>query len=444
MNGLQKEYAESFAKLIKIPTVTGSDRQNFADFRKVLAQEFPEVYNVCDVILPGGAESDALMFKWKGRSDEYPLVLMAHQDVVPAVGGDWKYDPFGGVIAEGKIWGRGSMDCKSTLFCIMQSVNELIAEKVVPEQDVYLCFSDSEETSGPGAEHCRDWLTAHGVKPAVAVDEGGAIVEKAFPGMTKPFAMVGIIEKGYCDLKFIARSKGGHSSSPPSDTPLARLAAFVHYCETHRLFKRRMSQPARDMLKGLSDGLSGALKTVTKHVDFFAPLITKVLPALTPFGGALLGTTMTFTMAQGAAAPNVIPQEAYVVANLRFAPGDTADECIAKVRSIADRFGLETEVLISREHSPVVDVDSEGYVYFEQTLRKVFPDIGVAPYLIFGGTDCRTMQEITPCALRCTPCRLSAEQLATMHASNENVDVSAVAEGVVFFKEYIKGYKGAK
>ena len=433
-------YAESFAKLVRVPTVTGVDRKSFAAFRKVLAEEFPHVYSACEVIMPGGEGSDALMFRWKGKSSSRPLVLMAHQDVVPAEG-DWKYPPFSATVADGKVWGRGAMDCKNTLFCTIKSVDELIAEGFTPEQDVYLSYSDNEETSGGGAAYCRDWLVSHGVKPAVAVDEGGAIVEKAFPGMTKPFAMIGIIEKGYCDVKFVARSKGGHSSSPPKNTPFARLAAFVHYCETHTVFKPRMTPAALAMLKGLSSGLTGALAFVTKHADFFKPLIVKVLPKLTPFGAALLGTTMTFTMAQGSAAPNVIPQEASMTANLRFAPGDDSKLCIEKLRRLAARYDIETHPMECREASPMVDVDSADYKYFADTVAKVYPDCGAAPYLIFGGTDCRTMQTITPCAIRCTPCRLSSEQLASMHAANENIDISSLTGGVNFFKTYIKGYK---
>ena len=215
----------------------------------------------------------------------------------------------------------------------------------------------------------------------------------------------------------------------------------MHYCETRTVFKRRLSEPAREMLVGLSDGLSGALKFVTKHAGFFAPLITAVLPRLTPFGAALTGTTMTFTMAQGSGAPNVIPQEAYVVANLRFAPGDKSTDCVAKLRAIAARYDLETVVMECREHSPEVDTKSADFRYFTDTVRKVFPDIGVSPYLLFGGTDCRTMQTITPCAIRCTPCKLSPEQLASMHAADENVDMSALVGAVQFFKTYIKGYK---
>ena len=118
---------------------------------------------------------------------------------------------------------------------------------------------------------------------------------------------------------------------------------------------------------------------MTKHADFFKPLIVKVLPKLTPFGAALLGTTMTFTMAQGSAAPNVIPQEASMTANLRFAPGDDSKLCIEKLRRLAARYDIETHPMECREASPMVDVDSADYKYFADTVAKVFPDCGAAP-----------------------------------------------------------------
>ena len=431
-------YAESFAELIKCPTVTNSGAEYFAKFREVLKREFPLVHENCEMTVVKG---DAILFKWKGKASSRPVVLMAHQDVVPAVGGDWKYAPFSGEIADGKVWGRGTMDCKNTLFCTIQAVEELIEEGFEPEQDIYLSYSDNEETSGGGAPAARDWFIANGVKPAVAIDEGGAIVENAFPGMTKPYAMVGIVEKGYADIKFIARSSGGHSSQPPKNTPIARLSAFVNRCEKRPVFKKRITGEVLEMFKELSNGLTGALRLFTKYIDLTCGIAAKVMPKITPVGGALFGTTMTFTMSGGASAPNVIPQEAFVVANLRFAPGDDKDKCIKKLEKIAAKYDLETEVMEARNASPTVDTESADYKYFVKTMSETFPEIGVAPYLIFGGTDCRTMQEITKCALRCTPCRLSPQQLASMHASNENIDIASLDGGVAFFKNYIKGYK---
>lgn len=430
-------YAESFAKLLRCPTITNSGSEYFEKFQNVLKEEFPNVHSRCELIKVGG---DAILYKWKGKAPKRSVVLMAHQDVVPA-DGEWKYEPFSGTIADGKIWGRGAMDCKNTLFCTIQAAEELIEEGFEPEHDVYLSYSDSEEVSGPGAEYARDWFKSNKVRPAMIVDEGGAIIEKAFPQMTKPYAMVGIVEKGYADVKFTAKGHGGHSSQPPKHTPIARLSAFVNYCETHTIFRPKMTMEVLEMMKALSPGLTGALKFITGNIDILSSIVTLALPKLLPMGSALLQTTMTFTMSGGSSAPNVIPQEAYVIANLRFSPVDKSEKCLAKLKKLADKYDLEMEVLTSREASPTVNMESEDYKYFVETLKKTYPDYGIAPYLLFGGTDLRTLQELTKCAIRCTPCKLTSEQLASMHAANENIDIESINGGVEFFKNLIRDFK---
>lgn len=435
----EKGYVDSFVKLVQCPTVTNSGSEYFDKFHKVIDEEFPNVKRVCKKIDLGG---DMLLYKWEGKSSDKPAVLMAHQDVVPAVGGDWKHDPFSGAVEDGKVWGRGSMDCKVTLFSTIQAVDDLIAEGVVPNHDIYLSYSDSEETSGPGAAKARDWFIKNGIKPAIVLDEGGAIIEKLFPQMTRDIAMVGILEKGYADVKFIAKGKGGHSSQPPKNTPIARLSAFVNYCETHTVFKPKMSNVARQMIQGLSTVLEGPLKFLTKNIRLFSGIVTPLAPKVAPaMGGAIFKTTLTFTMSEGSSAPNIIPEEAWVIANLRFSPNDTSEKCFAKLKKIADKYDLQMDVLNFRDASPCVDTDNDEYKYFIQTIKDTYPEIGISPYLIFGGTDCRTMQEICQTAIRCTPCRMSNQQLNAMHASNENIDIKAMEDCVQFFKNFLRGYK---
>lgn len=175
-------YVNSFVKLIQCPTVTNSGHEYFDAFHKVLDEEFPHVTATCQKIQVGG---DALLYKWKGKSSDKPLVLMAHQDVVPVVESDWHYPPYGGQIVDGKVYGRGAMDCKNTLFSTIQACDELIAEGFVPEQDVYLSYSDNEETSGPGASMARDWFKSQGITPFLVIDEGGAIMRKGASVMKK-------------------------------------------------------------------------------------------------------------------------------------------------------------------------------------------------------------------------------------------------------------------
>lgn len=435
----QNGYVDSFVKLIQCPTVTNSGHEYFEAFHKVLDEEFPNVKQTCEKIEVGG---DVLLYKWRGKSSARPLVLMAHQDVVPAVGGDWKYPPFSATVVDGKVYGRGAMDCKNTLFSTIQAVDELIEQGFVPEQDVYLSYSDNEETSGPGASMARDWFKSQGITPFLVVDEGGAIIKKAFGLMKKDVAAVGILEKGYADVKFIAHGKGGHSSQPPKHTPIARLAAFVNYCEHHTVFKPKMSKAAKAMIYGLGDALASPLKVFCKTIGLTGWWVSKLAPKINAaYGNSMFATTMVFTMSSGASAPNVIPQDAWVVANLRFAPTDKSEDCFNKLRKLAKKYDLEVEVLQSREASPMIDINGEGYQMYKKALNEVYPDVAVVPYLMFGGTDCRVLQQISTNAIRCTPCALSFDQLGGMHASNENVDIKSLEECVGFFKKFVQEYK---
>ncbi len=434
-----EEYIESFRRMVQQPTVTDSGHEFFEAFHKVLEEEFPHVFETCERIELG---RDVLLFKWKGKSDQKAVVLMAHQDVVPAVGGDWKYEPYSATVEDGVIYGRGTMDCKNTLFSTIQAVDELIEEGFVPEHDVYLSYSDCEENSGPGAEMARDWFKAHGVRPNVVIDEGGAILRKLDKFMVKDAAAVGILEKGYADVKLIARGEGGHSSQPPKRTPIARLGQLIAYCEKHTVFKPKMSKAAKAMIKGLANVLKPGLRGLAKCVANLGCITARLAPKINDhYGKPMFETTMVFTMCEGATAPNVIPQEAWVNANLRFAPTDSSEKCIAKLRKIAKKFDVEVEVVKCREASPMADLTGDGYKQFADAIRKACPGVEPVPYLMFGGTDCRTMQEIATTAIRCTPCRLSFKQLGGMHASNECVDAASVVECVGFFKTFLKDYQ---
>lgn len=431
-------YANELVKLIKVNTVTGIGNENFAEFRSVLKEVFPSLHEKCEMRILG---ENALLYKWTGKSNEKPIVLMGHQDVVPCDDGDWKYPPFEGVIEDGRIWGRGTMDCKNTLYACMKAVDELISEGFVPDYDVYIACSDNEETSGNGAPSIVNYLKNKGIRPYIVLDEGGAILPEPFPGMTKPYAMIGVLEKGYADIKFTARSKGGHSSSPPKNTPIARLSQFVTEVENSKIFKKKMEPEVEEMLGEMSKAMTGPLKFLLGHLNVFKPIVTWALPKVSPYGNALLSTTMVFTMSKASSAANVIPQEASVTANLRFIPHQGVDESLQALKAIADKYDIETEVLNARNAMPPVSTKSDGYKLLTDTVKEVFPEIGIAPYVIMGGTDCRHFQEISDCAMRFTPMLLHPDQMASMHASNESLDIDTLYDGVQFMRKLIQANK---
>jgi len=432
-------YVDSFCKLIQCPTVTNSGHEFFDKFHQVIDEEFPNVKANCEKIEIG---NDVLMYRWKGKNSDRPIILMAHQDVVPAIGGDWKFDPYSATVQDGKVWGRGTMDCKNTLFSSIQACDELIGEGFIPEQDVYLSYSDCEETSGPGAAMARDYFKKNNIKPGICIDEGGAIIKKPFKFIKSDIAMVGIQEKGYMDVKFIARGKGGHSSQPPKNTPIARLGALINYVEKHQIFKTRPTKAAVEMIYGLGDSLKSPLKQACHSIKLFKGLVAKFLPKIdAAYGNGLFSTSIVFTMCQGAYAPNNIPQEAWVNANLRLSPLDSIESVTQKMEKLAKKYDCSIEVNNPREASPMVDLNSKEYKYYVEAIKKTYPDVSVTPYYIFGGTDCRTMQEICPNAIRCTPCILSMDQIAGMHGQNENIDVDSIGKCVECYKNFIQLYK---
>ncbi len=442
MKGYSKElmtYAKGLQRLVQVKTVTNIGDKEFAEFREVLKKEFPLIAQNTECVL---VHNNALLYKWKGKSDKKPIVLVGHQDVVPAEDGEWKFPPYSGEISEGKVWGRGAMDCKGTLYAELQAIEELMEEGLVPEYDVYVASSDCEETFGPGSNKTKEYLRDKGVKPYMVLDEGGSIVKEVFPGLKCPYAVIGIYEKGQANIKFTARGKGGHSSMPPKNNPMARLGKLMAHFDKKNYFERVLSKEAKEMFVSLSENLSQPLKFMLKHVNIFGGLIKFILPRVSPFGQALMATTMIFTQASASNAPNVIPQEASVIANLRISQHQNTMACLEICKKVAKKFDVEAELMPSwNDASPIVDTQSEGFLYLKNCVKEYFPAIGVTPYIIMGGTDCRFYQDICDCAMRFSPIMLDKQQLEAMHASDENVGIEDLAEAVGFYKYVVKNLK---
>ena len=328
------------------------------------------------------------------------------------------------------------------MYVQLQAVEELLEEGFVPPCDVYLEYSINEETGGDGAAAAMRHLRDKGIRLALVMDEGGAVIEQAVPGMDRPYAVIGITEKGYMDVKITARGKGGHSSTPPRNTPAARLYAFANEIEQKRPFKKKLIPEAALMLKKMAPAFSFPLRFVLGNLWLFQPLVVAAMPMISPFGEALLATTCCFTMMKGSDAANVIPKEPYLIANLRTSVHQNCEESLAVLKKYSKKYDLEFEVLLQRDASAVSNVNSEAYRYVDRCIREHFPDAGTAPYLIMGGTDCRHFHALTDTALRFCPIRMTNKQNDSCHAVDENVTLSALAEGVRFYKKFLRGYPG--
>ena len=429
-------YGEKLARMVRCETISSRDHMDLTKFEKfhsVLAELFPNVHANCEKHVFDGS----LLFKWAGRGEADPIILMSHQDVVEA-GGKWAHEPFSGDIdEEGRVWGRGTVDTKASLLCIFTALEELMESGFVPAGDVYIATSCTEEISGPGAPATVAYLKEQGVKPSLVLDEGGMILEAPIAGVKGLYAMVGVVEKGYADVKFTARSGGGHASAPGRNTPLVRLGRFMADIEDHPPFERRLSPTMEEMFRRLAPNMGFGLKTVLTNLWLFKPVLLKVLPAINASAGAMTQTTLAFTTAKGSDGLNVLPQEAYVTGNMRLIQHQPGPESFEAVRKIAEKYNIETEVLYEDAPCPVVGFESKQFRLIEEITAKIYPGVQVSPYVMTGGTDAKFYKDICPNCIRFAPLYIDQQQYGSVHGLNENIFQSALPYGVDFYKGVI-------
>lgn len=430
-------YAKDLVRMIRHETISWrdqEDRTKFYEFHKLLEELFPNVHAVCEKQVFNGS----LLFKWSGKGESEPILLMSHQDVVEATG-TWEHEPFSGDIdEEGRIWGRGTVDTKASLFCIFKALEELIEEGYVPSGDIYIGSSCTEEWGGEGAPITAGYLKEQGVRLKLVLDEGGMVVQDPMGGVTGTYAMMGIVEKGYGDLKFIAKSNGGHASAPGKDTPLVRLGKFMAEVDRKAPFRVEMSPVVEELLKRMAPNSDFGMRLLFSNVGLFKPLLLKVMPAVSPVAGAMLHTTLAFTMASGSNGANVLPQEASVVANMRFIQHQPNEESIALISSIAKKYDIETHVIYEEQPCTVVDFKDEMFKMLESVSNEIYPGVMPCPYVMTGGTDAKFYDIVSDNCIRFAPLFITPEQQSSIHGLNENIFKGALPKGVDFYKMVIK------
>lgn len=432
-------YANGLARMIRCETVSEykvAHPEKFERFHAVLRELFPLVFSRLEVEEHEGS----LLLLWKGSGSGDPILLMSHQDVV-AAGGNWKYAPFSGEIAEGRVWGRGTVDTKGSLYCIFQAVEELLEEDYKPSVDVYIASSCDEEVFGNGAVWAADTLEKRGVHLGFLLDEGGMMKSEPIKGAKGTFAMIGCLEKGTGNVKFVARSAGGHASAPGKGTALVRLGQFMADIEKDNPFSSRMNDTTIEMFRRLGPHVPGMLGFVMRHAKGFSPLLNKVLYKLNPLAGAMITTTLAFTTAHGSEGLNVLPEEAYVTGNMRFIHHEGPEICMDMLRKRAARYNVEVEPISLASAYPVVDYRSKEFRLVEDTVRKLFPGVIPTPYAMTGGTDARHFSSVTENAIRFAPLLIDEQQYKSIHGVDENISISVLPGAVEFYRCIIKSVR---
>ncbi|MBR4165649.1 MAG: M20/M25/M40 family metallo-hydrolase [Lachnospiraceae bacterium] len=429
-------YAGELSRMIRCETISvkgQNDYEKFYRFQELLRELFPALFAACTEEVFHGS----LLLHWPGEHPEKaPVLFMNHQDVVP-VSGEWEHEPFSGDIADGKIWGRGTLDDKGGLWAMLRAADELAAEGFVPDCDIWFESADAEEingNNGEGADEISQILQERGIRFAFVLDEGGMIVKEPMLGAKGSYAMIGCGEKGTADLKIIARSRGGHASTPPKDTPLVRLGKFMAECDENRMFTVEMNPTVQEMFRRVSVGVDGLLKNVLSKPDVYKLPLEGIMNRTSPEGAAMLRTTLAFTMAQGSDGHNVLPQEAWVLGNMRTSHHQGFDDSLAAVKKVAGKYDLEVEVQLRGFTSPVTSFKCLGFRMLEQAVKELFPGVVPVPYIMNGASDARFMSRVSDNCLRFAPFSISREQMQSVHGPNENLDLAALAPAVDFYR----------
>lgn len=442
--------AAHLAEAIRIPTVITSpdpaqlEAEPFVALSAWLAATYPRLHSTLAL---ERVSQHSLLYTWAGTDPALPpLLLLAHQDVVPAGNPErWTHPPFSGAIADGHVWGRGAIDDKGPLVAICEAVEALLGEGFAPRRTVLIAFGHDEEVGGPtGAVPIGRQLAERGVRPALVLDEGYALLERGtVPGFDGLVAPVGVAEKGYTTLEVVARAAGGHSSTPPRTTAAGLLARAITQLEANP-FPISIGGVTGSFFAWLAPELPLPARVAIANADLFAPLLSEPVRR-EPGLNALLRTTTAVTQLSGSPKDNILPTEAIARVNFRILPGETAETVLARVQEtvaapdVEARFGGE-----HRDPSPVSPSDGPAFALLQRTIGELFPGAVVAPALVVGGTDARHYHVAADAVYRFAPFRYGPDDIKLPHGIDERLSIANLADGVRFYARLIENASSAQ
>ena len=426
-------------EMIKCKTVSDTDKSNedeseFEKFEALLPKLFPNVYEKCVLEKPSDR---SLLFKWEGKAHDAPTVLMSHYDVVSVVEEDWEKAPFAAEQENGVLWGRGTLDTKGTLNGVLQAAEILIGEGFVPHNDIYFAFGGDEEINGYGAKTIVDLFENRGITPGLVVDEGGAVVENVFPGVTAPCALIGIAEKGMVNIEYSVKGGGGHASSPAVHTPVGRLSAACVKVENSP-FKFGISKPAKAMFDTLGRNSTFVYRLIFSNLWFFKPVLNILTKKTGGELNALVRTTTAFTQMEGSKGMNVIPPYAKMVSNHRIKEGETPESVAERITKIIDDENINVRIISGMPPSRISDTDCEAWDRVKLTVSETWQDAIVSPYLMLACSDSRHWGRISDRVYRFSAMALSKEERGTIHGNNEKIPFATITKTVEFYIRLMK------
>lgn len=432
--------AERLGAAIRFRTVTriGGDPQPgqegpWLDMQAWMTETYPSFHAAsAREMIPGGY---SLLFTWTGSDTALdPILLMAHQDVVPVNEGtesDWDAPAFSGEIKNGYVYGRGAIDDKGSMIGQLEALDALARDGFAPKRTILLMLGHDEEVSGSGAQAGIALLKARGIRPVMALDEGYMVVDPS-PLTGAPMGYIGVAEKGYVTLDITVTAQGGHSSTPPRDSATVRLSRALMALDTNQMPSHLDKSPAADLFRLTGQDMPFLQRMAFANQWLFGGMIDKQMSAI-PVANAMVRTTTAPTMLSASTKENVLAQRATATVNFRIHPADTVESVIEHVKAVTnDIEGISVTTagdgISGTAASPVSATDNLPYGVLNAVAEEIGEGAPVAPALVLGATDSRYASVVTDNVYRFVPAVMSAEDLTGFHGTNERIKVDTVGQ----------------
>lgn len=440
-------FTKRLSKAISFKTVSSNNNRleldaEFGRLYKFIRCAFPLIHKNLSMEAVG---NNTRLYKWQGsNSQQPPIVFLAHFDVVPVEdkqSSQWKELPFSGLISDGYIWGRGTLDFKSGAMGILEAVEALLSAGFAPKRTIYLMFGGDEEVGGKdGSQKVASLFKSRGIFPDAVFDEGGALIEGIVPGTTTPFALVGLAEKGQLTAHITVNGSGGHASMPPKHSAIGSLASVLSALEKDGM-PAKITEPTRTFVRTLGRSMPFFKRMVFANLWLLEPF-AKIALENKPSTNALIRTTTAETMLTAGVKDNVLAQEAKATVNFRILPGDSVEQVKAHINSALAELQLSYTLEFDSvsEATNVAAMDTESFVKLAQSVGKVFPGVVLTPGLTVTATDSRHFASISKNIYRFAPFKVNSEELKSIHGSNERISIRDYGNMINFYETLIRQY----
>ncbi len=441
---ISSDAIEHLAEAVKCATNSYKDHVDTAEFKKLRAL-IDTTFPLCrEKMQQKTIDSFSLVYKWTGKDTSLaPIILLAHLDVVPVEGAalnTWQQPPYGGVLADSYLWGRGTLDDKMSAFGILEAGEILLKKGFQPKQTIYFAFGHDEEVGGThGAKAIVRYLdSAENVRNATVLDEGMVVLEHALPGLEPPVALIGIAEKGYLSLELKASTKGGHSSMPPNQTSIGLLSEAILKLEKNQC-SASFTPPTAQLLDYVQKEMDYPYNIIMSNRWLTAPLL-KMQFLKSPQTAGLLRTTTAPTIFNAGIKDNILPLEATATVNFRILPTENIDSVVAHVERVLKGSDIQIKILSSTAQNPskITETNTPIFEKLGKLIRGIFKQAVIAPALVTAGTDSHHYEAIAKNTFRFSPIVFKNEDLARLHGVDERISVESYNRSIVFFYNLMK------